>query len=212
MRPRCRENRWCAAAVTLVAAYACARVHAQRQDDAADAARLVEVLELKQGSIAADIGAGSGEVTLRIARVVGTAGRVYGTDINRERLREIRKAVEREGLTQVTVLEAGSVQTNLPDGCCDAVFMRHVYHHIGGPAEMNASLFASLKPGGRVAIVDFAPDSGRSAPAGRRDQGDAHGVMPETVMEELNAAGFIGVQQLSWSSRGYHLVVGQRPF
>lgn len=205
------KNRWCAVALAIVAAYACARVNAQRQDDAADAARLVEVLDLKQGSMVADIGAGSGELTLRLARTVGPSGRVFSTDVNPERLREIREAVEREQLQQVMVLEAGSVRTNLPVACCDAVFMRHVYHHIGGPPEMNASLFASLKPGGRVAIIDFAPDSGRSAPAGRRDQGDAHGVTADTVIEELRGAGFIEVRQLPWSSRGYYLVVGQRP-
>lgn len=205
------RNRWCAIVLAVVAAWPCASLGAQRQDDAADAARLVEVLELKLGSIVADIGAASGQLTLRLASEVGPTGRVYGTDINPQRLREMKEAVERERLQQVTVLEGGSVQTNLPVACCDAVFMRHVYHHVGGPPEMNASLFASLKPGGRVAIIDFAPDSGQSAPAGRRDQGAAHGVTPETVVEELKAAGFIDVRQLPWSSRGYYLVLGRRP-
>jgi ubiquinone/menaquinone biosynthesis C-methylase UbiE len=98
---------------------------------------------------------------------------VYSTDINPERLKEIRQAVEKAGLQNVTVVEGGSARTNLPDECCDAIFMRHVYHHLGDPPGMNASLLRSLKPGGRVAVVDFAliPVAARrqdAATAGRR--------------------------------------------
>lgn len=189
----------------------CVRIEAQRQDDAADAARLVEVLGVGASSTVADVGAGSGELTVRMAHVVETNGRVYSTDINPERLKEIRQAVEKAGLQNVTVVEGGSARTNLPDECCDAIFMRHVYHHLGDPQEMNASLRRSLKPGGRVAVVDFAPDTGRSAPPGRRDSGKAHGVSPETVIEELSEGGFVNVRQLAWPSSGYFLVVGERP-
>jgi predicted methyltransferase len=88
--------------------------------------------------------------------------------------------------------------------------MRHVYHHLGDPAAMNASVRESLKPGGLVAIVDFVPDDERSAPAERRDSGDAHGVMPETIISELSEAGFEPARQLRWSSPGYFLVVAAR--
>jgi predicted methyltransferase len=114
-------------------------------------------------------------------------------------------------LEHVTVLEGGSARANLPDGCCDAIFMRHVYHHLGDPAAMNASVRQSLKPGGRMAVVDFAPDRGRCAPPGRRDTSTSHGVTPETVIEELRQAGFENVRQLPWPSSGYFLVVGELP-
>ena len=179
----------------------------QQQDDTADAARLIEVLGLEAGSIVADVGAGRGELTVRMARHVGSTGRVYSTDINPERLNEIRQMAS---LQNVTVIGGGSARTNLPDACCDAIFMRHVYHHLGDPPGMNASLLQSLKPGGRLAIVDFAPDSGRSAPAGRRDSGNEHGVMPETLIEELSQAGFVNVRQLAWPSSGYFLVLGEK--
>lgn len=199
-------------AVRLVsAALACAVISAQPQDDFADAARLVEVLELTRGSVVADIGAGSGQLTLRMARHVGPAGRVYSTDLNPQRVQDLSAAVTREGLRNVTVLRGRVAGTNLPRACCDALFMRHVYHHIARPADMNASLFDSLKPGGRVAVVDFAPDAGRSSPPGHRDQGAAHGVMPDTVIRELSAAGFVGLEQVAWPSPGYFLVVGRRP-
>lgn len=184
---------------------------AQRQDDAADAARLVDVLRIEAGTAVADIGAGQGELTLRIAERVSPTGRVYSTDINPQRLEDIRQAASTAGLGNVTVLEGGSTRTNLPDACCDAIFMRHVYHHLGDPAAMSASIRQSLKPGGRLAVVDFAPDSGRSAPPGRRDASSSHGVTAETVIEELTQAGFENVRQLSWPSSGYFLVVGELP-
>jgi ubiquinone/menaquinone biosynthesis C-methylase UbiE len=185
-------------------------MEARRQDDAADAARLVKVLQIGAGSHVADIGAGSGELTLLIAQVVDTNGRVYSTDINPKRLEEIREAVRKARLQNVTVVEGGSARTNLPDECCDAVFMRHVYHHLGDPPAMNASLLGSLKPDGRVAVVDFAPDTGSSNPPGRRDSGKAHGVTLETIIAELSAAGFVNVRQLAWPSPGF-LVVGDKP-
>jgi ubiquinone/menaquinone biosynthesis C-methylase UbiE len=184
---------------------------AQKQDDAADTTRLIEVLGLREGVDVADIGAGSGELTIRIARHVGSAGRVFSTDINPQRLVEIRDAVTQGQLRNVIVVEGASSQTNLPLECCDAIFMRHVYHHLGDPLLMNASLRASLKPGGRLAIVDFPPDNGVSAPAGRRGTDVSHGVMPETVMDELRTAGLVGVERLSWPSAGYFLIVARRP-
>ena len=75
---------------------------------------------------------------------------------------------------------------------------------------MNTSLFRSLT-GGRLAIVDFPPDTPDSAPAGRRDRDDAHGVTPATVIEELAAPGFVGVQKGEWTLRPHFLVVAKRP-
>ncbi|MGH9162864.1 MAG: hypothetical protein ACRD2X_23110, partial [Vicinamibacteraceae bacterium] len=64
------------------------------------------------------------------------------------------------------------------------------YHHFGDPAAMNASLWRSLKPGGRLAVIDFPPDEGESADASGRADGDHHGVTAGTVERELEKAGF----------------------
>jgi predicted methyltransferase len=76
---------------------------------------------------------------------------------------------------------------------------------------MNASLMESLKAGGRLAIVDFPPDDGVSAPAGRRGTEASHGVMPQTVIDELRAAGFVSVEQSPWPSKRYFLIVARGP-
>ena len=182
----------------------------QPPDDNADAKRLIEVLDLHEGSVVADIGAGSGELTILIAAHVGQTGKVYSTDLNKTRLREIRQAAAKAKLQNVAAMEGAADQTNLPAESCDAIFMRNVYHHFAHPPVMNASLLASLKPGGRLAVVDFAPDSGVSAGPGRRANRKDHGVTAETVLEEVKAAGFVDVQQSPWSSPAF-LVTGRRP-
>jgi ubiquinone/menaquinone biosynthesis C-methylase UbiE len=183
---------------------------AQNPNNVADAARLIQVLDLTTGATVADVGAGGGVLAVPIAKHLGSSGRLYATDVNPQRLEDLRKVSGTAAPGNMVVIEGGSTRTNLPDGCCDAIFMRDVYHHVGDVAAMNGSLLRALKPGGRLAVVDFAPPSGASSPAGRRDDGDRHGVMPETVIDELRAAGFLAVERAPWPSAGYFLIVARR--
>jgi precorrin-6B methylase 2 len=180
----------------------------------AEATRLVQVLKLDPNATVADIGAGSGEMTVAVGRRLGTGGRVYSTDINKDRLREIREASDAAGLKDVVVVEGHADRTNLPDACCDAIFVRHVYHHFADPPAMNASIRRSLKPGGRFAVMDFVPDKtpAGTVPPAQRGSGEMHGVMAETVVEELQAAGFQDVQIVTreWPG-GLFLVLARNP-
>jgi ubiquinone/menaquinone biosynthesis C-methylase UbiE len=151
-------------------------------NDAGDAARLVDVLHLHPGMSVAEIGAGDGELTLAVAKVIGPTGRVYSTELDQSRLETIRRAAD--DLPQVSVVEAGVKQTNLPEGCCDAIFMRDVYHHFTDVAAMNQSLMKSLKPGGLLAIYDFPPRSGKEAGPKERG-GSVHGITYRTLEAEL---------------------------
>jgi protein-L-isoaspartate O-methyltransferase len=182
----------------------------QARRDAADVARLVEALEIRAGSVVADIGAGSGELSVLLSPIVGPSGRVFATDVNKDRVAEIKAAVAKAELANVTVLDGDANRTNLSDGCCDAIFMRLVYHHFGDPSRMNQSLWQGLKPGGRLAIVDFPPTSKQSAPAGKRNEGDFHGVTPGTVLEELKAAGFDNPREEPWSSPPGFLILADK--
>ena len=186
-------------------------VWAWRQDDAADVARLIEVFGLTRGSSVADVGAAGGSLTWPLAVHVGETGRVYATDINTQRLAELRDGAKSRSLENVSVIEGAAARTNLPDACCDAVFMRHVYHHFGDPPAMNASLMRALKPHGKLLVVDFEPDSGRSAPPGKRNADANHGVMTATVIDELTAAGFVRVQRVPWPTKRYVAVLAERP-
>jgi predicted methyltransferase len=76
------------------------------------------------------------------------------------------------------------------------LFLRHVYHHITAIDAFNKSLQASLKPGGRLAIIDFVPPKGSKVPAGVPANREGHGIPPPVVLEELKAAGFTYVRTI----------------
>lgn len=181
-----------------------------QEDFASDATRLVGALKLQTGQTVADIGAGGGQLAIALARVVGPSGRVYATELGEDRLRGLRKAVESSGLENVTVLEAHPTRTNLPEHCCHALVLRRVYHHFDAPDRMNASMRESLKPGGLLAVIDFAPDGTESVDPEGRDTGDQHGVTHATVARELKEAGLevVAVEERAGSDR--FMVVARR--
>ena len=163
--------------------------------------QIFEAIGLRDGATVCEMGAGDGELTLAAARLVGPAGRVYTSELGDERVKALREKVARSNISQITVVAGDANKTNFPDGGCDALFMRSVYHHFADPAAMNASIAAALKPGARLAIVDFTPPPGSEAacPADRGKDG-MHGITAETLSRELKDAGFeavssIGVQR-----------------
>lgn len=197
-----------ATAVTTLANAVCA---AAQDEFATDAARLAKAMDLSAGLTVADIGAGAGQLTIALAHVVGPTGRLYATELESGRLRAIRRAADTAALKNVTVLEAHYTRTNLPDQCCDALVLRFVYHHIENPVSMNKSLYQSLKPGGRLAVIDFSPDSAESADPAQRSDGAQHGVTPPTVVRELRQAGFELVSVEEGTRRAGFMVVMRRP-
>jgi len=150
--------------------------------------RLVQLLELKPGMTVADVGAGFGAWTMAFSRWLGPAGRVYASDIGAAQLTALRDSVQRERLNNVTVVEAGVNTTNLPPLCCDAILIRDAYHHFTSPDDIVKGLAASLKPGGRLAVIDFPPRPNTDVPAGVRANRRGHGVPPEIVQQEVGAA------------------------
>ena len=169
------------------------QIRQEREQAERDAPQLAEVLQLKPGMTVADIGAGFGAFSVVLGHWIGS-GKVYATDVGARQLGVIREYVDKEGLKNVTVMEGASASTNLPDACCDAMFMRDVYHHITSVEAFDKSLYASLKPGGRLAILDFRPDPGSKLPNGVPANRGGHGIAPSTIEEEMKAAGFTHVK------------------
>jgi predicted methyltransferase len=184
-------------------------VMARAQDNGADASRLIEILQLDAGDVVAEIGAGNGALSIAIAKHVGPTGRVYTSELpgNLDRL---RAAVDKAAVANIQVIEARVEDANLPEGCCDALFMRNVYHHFTAPPKMNASFMQALKPGGRLAIIDFAPRGRPAAGAAKRTEDSGHGVRRETVVSELEAAGF-DVTTTEERSARWFLVAAVKP-
>ncbi len=150
--------------------------------------RLVALLELTPGASIADVGAGFGAWTVQFSRWTGSDGRVYATDIGDRQLEALREIAEREGLSNVTVVEGAADATNLPPACCDGILVRDAFHHFTEPEAMILSLAAALKPGGRLAIIDFPPRANSSVPDGVPADRGGHGVPPEVVRREIGAA------------------------
>jgi ubiquinone/menaquinone biosynthesis C-methylase UbiE len=175
----------------LVLACVAAAVFAVRaQGNAADEIkRLATLMGWKPGTIAADIGAGDGQYTFAAVEHVGAAGKVYATEIDAKKLEELKTEVAKRKLQNVVVVESKEADTNLPAACCDAIFLRRVYHHLTKPVEFDANLVRSLKPGGRLAIIDFPPRAGLDPVEGVPANRGGHGIPQKIVIEELTAAG-----------------------
>jgi ubiquinone/menaquinone biosynthesis C-methylase UbiE len=180
---------------------------------AGEVERLAEWLEVRQGTHVADLGAGDGTFSVALALRVGAPGKVYATELDDERLDDIRRAVRRAKLPNVTVIEAAVSSTNLPDACCDALFSRAVYHHLTDPAAINADIHRALRPGGRLLVIDFEPGGimnwiGRPETA---DRHGGHGTPKETVVREVTAAGFELVRgPATWRGRTYGVLFRRR--
>jgi ubiquinone/menaquinone biosynthesis C-methylase UbiE len=201
-------------AATIFAALVALAPVAWSQDNAADIERLVEALKLSPGSVVAEIGAGGGELSMGIAKRVAPGGRVISSELGASRVQGLRDAFAKGGgAANLEVIEGHETRTNLPDACCDAVFMRNVYHHFGDPPSMNASILRALKPGGRVAVIDFPPrGNGATAPPGKRGDNASHGVSAATVAAELGTAGFQIVKSEEQPSLSrWFIVVGAKP-
>ena len=170
----------------VMAAVFAARV---RGDAAGEIGRLAEVMGWKAGTVVADIGAGDGEYTLAAVGRVGAEGKIYATEIDEKKVAALRSEVAKRKLGNVVVVESKEAETNLPAGCCDAIFLRRVYHHLTKPAEFDASLVRSLKAGGRLAIIDFPARAGLDPVEGVPSNRGGHGIPQKIVVEELSAAG-----------------------
>jgi predicted methyltransferase len=126
--------------------------------------QIMDALAIADGSRVADIGAGAGWFTIRLARRVGPNGKVYSQDIQRQMLEAIRRRVTREGLTNVeTRLGSGSTP-NLPDEPLDAVLVVDVYPEVDDRVGLLRNLTEALKPGGRIGIVNYKPGRGGPGP------------------------------------------------
>ena len=116
---------------------------------------VLDVLGVKEGMNVADVGAGSGYFTVRIARRIAPRGHVLGTDLQPEMLELLKSKVAAEKLTNVVSVLATESDAKLPRGELDLVLMVDVYHELPKPAQTLAQVRASLRPEGRLALVEY---------------------------------------------------------
>lgn len=173
--------------------------------------RLAELARWKEGTVVADIGAGDGSYTFLAADTVGPSGRIYATEIDKDKLQTLKAEVAKRKLTNIVVMEGAADDTKLASGCCDTIFLRHVYHHITQPRDFDGNLVRSLKPGGYLAVIDFPPRPSLPPVEGVPKNRGGHGIPKKIVVEELTAAG-LQVEKVvdDWSAQDYCVVFVKR--
>ncbi len=161
---------------------------------------VIQALALPPGASVADIGAGGGYFTEKLAQAVGPSGRVYATDVQPIMIRKLERRAEKHGLANVIVIHSGFQDTDLPARSCDLVFFSSVYKEIDHRVDYLKRLRPALKPGGRVAVIEYRPDAEGPGPP-KPDR-----LTEARVLEEFDAAGFRCVQRFGSLPREYFLV------
>ena len=115
----------------------------------------LRILRIPRGATVADIGAGSGYFTVRLAKAVGPTGKVYATDIQPGMLQLLEKTVARAKLTNVIPILGGLDDPKLPPGAIDLAIMVDVYHEFSQPQRMLQHIREALKPGGRLVLLEY---------------------------------------------------------
>jgi SAM-dependent methyltransferase len=124
------------------------------RDREGEARQVFDLLGLRSGMRVADIGAGSGYYTVRLAQRLGPGSVVYAEDIEATYLAQLQGRLEREGVRGVTLVLGGAADPELPPASVDVALLSHMYHEIADPYEFLYNLAGAIAPGGRVAVVD----------------------------------------------------------
>jgi SAM-dependent methyltransferase len=148
------------------------------RDAAHEVDQIVARLNLRPGMRVADIGAGSGYDTLRLARIVGPNGRIFAEDVTSAYLDQLKDTVKEAGLKNIEIVEGAPGDPRLPPRSIDAAIMVHMYHEIQEPMALLARLAPAFKPGGRLGIEELDRPT------------EAHGTPPKLLTCELAAAGY----------------------
>ncbi|MBX7526908.1 class I SAM-dependent methyltransferase [Qipengyuania vesicularis] len=149
-----------------------------QRDSVGEAQTVMDLAEIEPGMTVADIGAGNGYYTVRLAERVGADGRVLAQDIDQEALDRLARRVERYRLDNVSIRRGEFADPSLPADSFDRIFMVHMYHEIEEPYEFLWRMWPALRDGGQVIVVD------RDRPT------DQHGIDPLLLSCEFKRVGY----------------------
>src|SRR6187549_2418124 len=156
----------------------------EREDEEAPS-KALDALELKPGMVIADIGAGSGYYSTRIAKRVGPTGRVYATDIQQGMIDILDRRIKSEGLTNITTVLGGMDDPRLPAASIDLAIMVDVYHELQQPQVFLQRLKETFKPNGRLVLLEFRKEDPKVPIL------EVHKMSVAEVKQETEAEGFV---------------------
>ncbi len=149
-----------------------------QRDSRGEAKTVMDLAEIEPGMTVADIGAGNGYYTVRLAERVGETGRVLAQDIDSDALGRLGRRIERQRLENVSIRLGELADPKLPEDSFDRIFMVHMYHEIEQPYEFLWRMWPALREGGQVVVVDIDRPT------------DQHGIDPLLLSCEFEAAGY----------------------
>ncbi len=158
----------------------------QREEDCET---MLSALDVKPGQTVCDMGCGNGFYSLELARLVGENGKVLAVDIQREMLQMLKERAADEKITNIELVLGTIVHPKLPENSVDLMLMVDVYHEFSHPEEMLAAIRKSLKPDGRVALVEFRAEDPKVPIK------PLHKMSKEQIMKELPPNGFKLVEE-----------------
>lgn len=165
--------------------------------------QVMDALLIADGSAVADLGAGGGWFTVRLARRVGPNGLVYAVDVQKQMIEAIERRLNREVLRNVKPVLGKPSDPLLPPGQLDAVLMVETYHELEDPVTLLRNVARSLKPQGRLGIVDFRKDGGGPGPPLEER------VDPEHVLRDASAAGLHLVRRETFLPFQFLMIFGR---
>ncbi|WP_396623587.1 class I SAM-dependent methyltransferase [Luteitalea sp.] len=162
--------------------------------------QIMDALGIGDGSVVADLGAGGGWFTVRLAKRVGPNGVVYAEDIQSQMIEAIQRRVAREGLHNVSAVLGAADHPALPVARLDAALMVDTFHEVEDTRSLLTNVRAALKPGGRLGIVEYRTEGGGPGPS-REER-----IPPAQVIRAAEAAGFRLVRQEQFLQFQYLLI------
>jgi ubiquinone/menaquinone biosynthesis C-methylase UbiE len=166
--------------------------------------QVLDALQLHPGEVVADLGAGSGYFTFRMAPKVGETGKVLAVDVQDDMLQTLKQRATTKKITNVQVIKASETDPHLPTGSVDVVLVVDVYHELAYPYEVMQRVRDSLKPDGRVAFVEY-----------RKEDPDVpikevHKMSVAQLDKEMSAVGLVPVRRIETLPLQHILIFGRR--
>jgi ubiquinone/menaquinone biosynthesis C-methylase UbiE len=188
MRHACRSATMWVIALLWLPTFSLAQAADDNREKWEKVTDILAALQAEPGKRIADVGAGEGFYSLRIARAVGPTGRVTAVDVSETYLEKLRSRLQQDNVMNVDVVVGAVDDPHLPEGAFDSVLIYNAYHEMTTPEAILKAIYTALKPGGRLVMSEPLHDNVRSAT--RAEQVKDHEIGSNFVQQELQAAGF----------------------
>ena len=189
-------------------------LHIAKPNDRAGSVRaIVSHLGLGEGAVIADIGAGRGRDTWVFAKIVGETGLVFAEEIVESNVESLKTEAQKRDFSQVRAVLGRTDDPCLPSNSVDLVYMNHVYHHLAKPREMLRGIWRSLRPGGRLVVVDRQLGTLRDWVPRELREKKHFWIAETTVVREAREEGFafMGCGEQYWHTKDNFVLIFQRP-